>query len=126
MVSIVDFNFVISIKVETFAGSNFFVSFHCSAGSNSQCDSYKMQAMHLFRNNLTIYRNCNGLIWTADEIELNNFSFAATIYDDDPPEGKYINIPFGKSSESSCKYFQIVRKMQAFKAYYLEAFHTVS
>ncbi|MDR1906822.1 MAG: hypothetical protein LBQ03_01200 [Puniceicoccales bacterium] len=80
----VNFDFAIYARVETLAGSNFLVSFHRSAGSSGQRDRYKTQAVNFLGNNFTVYLNYNSAIWTADEIELNEFSLAATVYNNDP------------------------------------------
>ncbi|MDR1591073.1 MAG: hypothetical protein LBR92_03715 [Puniceicoccales bacterium] len=76
----VDFDFTIYTRIETLAGSNFLVSFYRSVGSNGQRNSYKTQTVNFLGESITVYLNYNDQNFDSDEIELTEFSLAATFY----------------------------------------------
>jgi hypothetical protein len=77
----INFDCTLYAKMETVAGSNFLVSFHRSEGNSGQRDSYKTRTANFLGKSVTGYLNYNGQIWSEDEIQLDEFSLAATFYD---------------------------------------------
>jgi hypothetical protein len=80
----VNFDLAIYSKAETIGGSNFLVSFQRSIGSSGQRDSYRSRTVNFLGKSVTIYLNYNDQIWGSDKIELDEFSLAATFYNNDP------------------------------------------
>jgi hypothetical protein len=77
----VAFDFVIYSKIETEGGSNFLVSLYRNSGSSGQRDSYKTKTVNFSGKNFALYLNYNSQIWTANEIEFNEFSMTTVFYE---------------------------------------------
>jgi hypothetical protein len=76
----VNFAFNAYDRIEGIGGSNCLLSFYRSVGSTGQRNSHQSQAVNFLGKRVTIYLNYNNQIWSEDEIELNEFSLAATFF----------------------------------------------